>query len=48
MIQAKGSYEEAKKFISKYSVMSSDMKKTLEDMKNVPIDILPIYRKDFE
>jgi hypothetical protein len=48
MIQAKGSYEEAKKFIAKYSKMNADMKKTLEDMKNVPIDILPIYRKDFE
>jgi hypothetical protein len=47
-IQAKGSYEEAKKFMTKYSVMSADMKNTLENMKDVPIDILPIYRKDFE
>jgi hypothetical protein len=28
--------------------MTAEMKKTLEDMKEVPIDILPIYRKDFE
>lgn len=48
MIQAKGSYEEARKFLDKYSSMGADMKKTLEDMKDVPIDILPIYRKDFE
>lgn len=48
MIQAKGSYEEAKKFVAKYSNMNQDMKKTLDGMKNVPIDILPIYRKDFE
>jgi hypothetical protein len=48
MIQAKGSYEEAKKFIAKYSKMNADMKKTLEGMKNVPIDILPIYKKDFD
>jgi hypothetical protein len=48
MIQAKGSYEEAKKFMERYSSMGADMKKTLEDMKDVPIDILPIYRKDFE
>jgi hypothetical protein len=48
MIQAKGSYEEARKFMDKYSNMTAEMKKTLEDMKEVPIDILPIYRKDFE
>ncbi|MGV8169670.1 MAG: dipeptidyl-peptidase 3 family protein [Candidatus Nanoarchaeia archaeon] len=47
MIQAKGSYEEAKKFLDKYSKISADMKKTLEGMKDIPIDILPIYRKDF-
>jgi len=48
MIQAKGSYDEAKKFIEKYSTMDAGMKKILEDLKDIPIDILPIYRKDFD
>jgi len=48
MIQAKGSYEESKKFLDKYSKMHVDMQKSLEGMKDIPIDILPIYRKDFE
>ncbi len=48
MIQAKGSYDEADKFITKYSHIGPEMKQILEDMKDIPIDILPIYRKDFE
>jgi hypothetical protein len=47
MIQAKGSYDEAEKFINKHSNIGPEMKQTLEDMKDIPIDILPIYRKDF-
>ncbi|MGV8162230.1 MAG: dipeptidyl-peptidase 3 family protein [Candidatus Nanoarchaeia archaeon] len=48
MIQAKGSYDDAKKFLDKYAKINADMKKALEGMKDIPIDILPIYRKDFE
>jgi hypothetical protein len=43
MIQALGDYDAAKKFMGKYRVMSEPMKNALEKVKNVPIDIRPVY-----
>lgn len=43
MIQALGDYEGAKKFIEKYRVMSEPIQKALEKVKDVPVDIRPIY-----
>ena len=43
MIQAKGDYEAAKKFVEKYRVMSPIMQKCIEQLTHVPIDIRPSY-----
>jgi hypothetical protein len=42
-IQAEGSYEKAKQLLDRYSVLRPEMKKTLEKLSNVPVDIKPIF-----
>jgi hypothetical protein len=42
-IQALGDYERAGKFISKYKHISPELEQALGKVKNVPIDIRPIY-----
>ncbi len=43
MIEALGDFEQAKAFVEKYRSVSPAVQKALEDLKNVPIDIKPIY-----
>ena len=43
MIEALGDYEQAKAFVAKYRVVPPSVAKALEDLKNVPIDIKPIF-----
>lgn len=43
MIQAKGDYEGAGEFISKYAFMPPEVQKALEKLKDVPVDIEPLY-----
>ncbi len=43
MIQARGDYEAAKAFIDRYRYLSPEMQAALDKLKNVPVDIRPIY-----
>ncbi len=43
MIQALGDYEAAKTFIAKYRYLSPEMQAALDKLKDVPVDIRPIY-----
>lgn len=42
-IEAEGSYEKAKAMLEKYSVIRADMKGALDRLKDVPVDIEPIF-----
>ncbi len=43
MIQATGNYEKAKQFVDTYRVLKPEVKKALEKLKNVPVDIKPVF-----
>lgn len=43
MIEAKGDYKAAEKFVEKYRVMPKEFEKAIEKLKNIPVDIKPIY-----
>ncbi len=43
MIQATGDYEGAKRFIQKYRYLSPEMQDALNRLKDVPVDIRPVY-----
>jgi hypothetical protein len=43
-IQAEGSYEKAKAMLDKYGVIRPEMKRLLDRMGNVPVDIEPIFQ----
>ena len=42
-VQAEGSYDKAKAMLDKYGVIRPPMQKALDRMKNVPVDIEPIF-----
>lgn len=42
-IQAEGSYEKARSFLDKYAVIRPPMKRLLEKLSQVPVDIRPYY-----
>jgi hypothetical protein len=42
-IEAEGSYEKASAILDKYAVIRPDMKTALDKLKNVPVDIEPIF-----
>ena len=43
MIQALGDYDRAGQFMAKYNIISPELKKTLEKIQHVPVDIRPIF-----
>ena len=43
MIEAEGSYEKATAILDKYANIRPPMKAALDKLKNVPVDIEPIY-----
>lgn len=43
MIEAKGDYEAAKTFVEKYRVMPKEFENAIAKLKNIPVDIKPIY-----
>ena len=43
MVQARGSYDEAKAMLTKYGVVRPEMQKALDGLKGVPVDIRPSY-----
>ena len=43
MIQARGDYQGAKAFIKKYRYLSPPLKQALDSLKDVPVDIRPVY-----
>ena len=43
MIEALGDYEQAKAFVKKYKTVQPSLAKALETLKDVPIDIKPIF-----
>ncbi len=43
MIQAVGSYDEAKALIEKYGKLSAEAESSLERLKGIPVDIVPEY-----
>ncbi len=43
MIQAKGDYKEAEKFIEKYSLLKPEVKAALDKLNDIPVDIRPVY-----
>ena len=43
MIEAKGDYEGAKKFVEKYRTMPKEFEEAIARLKGVPVDIKPIY-----
>jgi hypothetical protein len=43
MIEAEGSYDQAKAMLNKYSLIRPDMKGALDRLKDVPVDIEPIF-----
>ncbi len=47
MLQAKGDYEGTKKLVMQYRVMSPVMKKYVEQLKEVAVDIRPSYQISF-
>jgi hypothetical protein len=42
-IQAEGSYEKAKAMLDKYAVIRPPMQKALDRLKDVPVDIEPVF-----
>jgi hypothetical protein len=42
-IEAEGSYEKAKALLDKYAVIRPQMKSALDRLKDVPVDIEPIF-----
>ncbi len=42
-IQAEGSYDKAKALFDKYAVVREPMQKALDRLKDVPVDIAPVY-----
>lgn len=48
MIQATGNYNEAKDFMTKYDVMSPSMEILREKLKDLPVDIYPVYQIEKE
>lgn len=44
MVQARGDYEGAKRLIETYAVMTPEVERTLEKLKDVPVDIEPIFK----
>ena len=42
-IQAEGSYDKAKAMLDKYAVIRPPMKNALDRLKDVPVDIEPIF-----
>jgi hypothetical protein len=42
-IQAEGNYDKAKQLLETYAVLRPEMKKTLDQLGDVPVDILPIF-----
>jgi hypothetical protein len=42
-IEAEGSYDKAKAILDKYSVIRPPMKDALDRLKDVPVDIEPIF-----
>jgi hypothetical protein len=42
-IEAEGSYEKANAILEKYAVIRPPMKSALDKLKNVPVDIEPIF-----
>lgn len=42
-IQAEGSYEKAKAMLDRYGIIRPEMKKLLDSLGNVPVDIEPIF-----
>lgn len=43
MIEAKGDYEGAKKFVEKYRTMPKEFEDAIAKLKGIPVDIKPIY-----
>lgn len=43
MIEAEGSYEKASAILEKYAVIRPPMKSALDKLKNVPVDIEPVF-----
>lgn len=43
MIEAKGDYQAARKFIEKYKVMPAEMEAAIAKLDSVPVDIKPVY-----
>jgi hypothetical protein len=43
LIQAKGDYTGAKAFLSKYGAVSAEVTAALEGLKDIPVDLHPIY-----
>ena len=43
-IQAEGDYARAKQLLETYAVVRPEMKKTLESLTDVPVDIRPIFQ----
>ena len=42
-LEAEGSYDKAKAMLEKYSVIREDMKGALDRLKDVPVDIEPMF-----
>jgi hypothetical protein len=42
-LEAEGSYDKAKAMLEKYSLIRPDMKGALDRLKDVPVDIEPIF-----
>ena len=45
MLQATGDYEKTKQFVNTYKVLKPEVKKALDKLKDVPVDIKPIFPK---
>ena len=43
MIEARGDYQGAKKFIDRYGAMPTDLKDALDSLAHIPTDIRPVY-----
>ena len=43
MIEAEGSYEKAKAILDKFAVIRPPMQQALDKLKDVPVDIEPIF-----
>jgi hypothetical protein len=42
-IEAEGSYDKAKAILDKYALIRSPMKQALDKLRNVPVDIEPVF-----